>query len=55
MSNHGYNFVYAADVKDVEAEGKFLSLSVKKHPVALFCTILRFMLWTIDALTWAFP
>ena len=36
MSNHGYNFVYAADVKDVEAEGKFLSLSVKKHPVALF-------------------
>ena len=26
----------AADVKDVEAEGKFLSLSVKKYPVALF-------------------
>lgn len=37
MSNHGYHFVYAADVKDVEAEGDCLSrVSVKKHPIALF-------------------
>jgi nitrite reductase/ring-hydroxylating ferredoxin subunit len=36
MSNHGYHFVYAADVKDIEAEGKCLSLSIKKHPIALF-------------------
>src|SRR6187200_3408255 len=36
MSNHGYHFAYAADVKDIEAEGKCLSLSIKKHPIALF-------------------
>ena len=36
MSNHDYHFVYAADVKDIEAEGKCLSLSVKKHPISLF-------------------
>jgi nitrite reductase/ring-hydroxylating ferredoxin subunit len=36
MSNNGYHFVYAADVKDIEAEGKCLSLSVKMHPIALF-------------------
>ena len=36
MSNHDYRFVYAADVKDLESEGKCLSLSVKKHPIALF-------------------
>jgi nitrite reductase/ring-hydroxylating ferredoxin subunit/LAS superfamily LD-carboxypeptidase LdcB len=36
MSNHDCHFVYAADVKDIEAEGKCLSLSVKKHPISLF-------------------
>jgi nitrite reductase/ring-hydroxylating ferredoxin subunit len=36
MSNQDYHFVYAADVKDIEAEGKCLSLSVKKHPISLF-------------------
>jgi nitrite reductase/ring-hydroxylating ferredoxin subunit len=36
MSNHSYHFVYAADVKDIEAEDKCLSLSIKKHPIALF-------------------
>ncbi len=36
MSNHGYHFVYATDVKDIEAEDKCLSLSVKKHPIVLF-------------------
>jgi nitrite reductase/ring-hydroxylating ferredoxin subunit len=36
MSNHGYHFVHAADVKDIKAEGRCLSLSIKKHPIALF-------------------
>src|ERR671918_710499 len=36
MSDRGYQFVYAADVKDIEAEGKCLSLSVKKQPIVLF-------------------
>jgi len=36
MSNHRYHFVYAADVKDIEAKGDCISLSVKKHPIALF-------------------
>lgn len=36
MSNHRYHFAYAADVKDIEAEGDCLSLSVKKHPIVLF-------------------
>ena len=36
MSDKGYQFVYAADVKDIQAEGKCLSLSVKKQPIVLF-------------------
>jgi nitrite reductase/ring-hydroxylating ferredoxin subunit len=36
MSNHGYHFVHAADVKDIKAESRCLSLSIKKHPIALF-------------------
>jgi nitrite reductase/ring-hydroxylating ferredoxin subunit len=36
MSIHGYHFVHVADVKDIEAEGKCLSLSVKKHPIVFF-------------------
>jgi nitrite reductase/ring-hydroxylating ferredoxin subunit len=36
MSTHGYHFEYAADVKDMEAEGNCLSLSVKKRPIVLF-------------------
>lgn len=36
MSNQGYHFVYAANVKDIEATGRCLSLSVKKHPIVLF-------------------
>src|SRR5919106_438578 len=36
MSDRGYQFVYAADVKDIQAEGKCLSLSVKKQPIVLF-------------------
>jgi nitrite reductase/ring-hydroxylating ferredoxin subunit len=36
MSNHRYHFAYAADVKDIEAEGDCLSLSVKKRPIVLF-------------------
>jgi nitrite reductase/ring-hydroxylating ferredoxin subunit len=36
MSDKGYQFVYAANVKDIEAEGKCLSLSVKKQPIVLF-------------------
>jgi nitrite reductase/ring-hydroxylating ferredoxin subunit len=36
MSNQGYHFVYAANVKDIEATGRCLSLSVKKHHIVLF-------------------
>ncbi len=36
MSNQGYHFVYAADVKDIEATGRCLPLTVKKHPIVLF-------------------
>jgi nitrite reductase/ring-hydroxylating ferredoxin subunit len=36
MSNQGYHFAYAANVKDIEATGRCLSLSVKKHPIVLF-------------------
>ena len=36
MSDKDYQFVYAADIKDIEAEGKCLPLSVKKHPIVLF-------------------
>ena len=36
MSNEDYHFVYAVDIKDIEATGTCLSLSVKKHPIVLF-------------------
>ena len=36
MSNQGYHFVYAADVKDIEATSRCLPLTVKKHPIVLF-------------------
>jgi nitrite reductase/ring-hydroxylating ferredoxin subunit len=40
MSNQGYHFVYAADVKDIE--GRCLPLTVKKHPIVLFSYNSRF-------------
>ena len=36
MYHQGYHFVYAADVKDIEATGRCLPLTVKKHPIVLF-------------------
>ena len=36
MSDKDYQFVYAANVKDIQAEGECLSLSVKKYPIMLF-------------------
>ena len=36
MSNEDYHFVYAVDIKDIEATGTCLSLSVKKNPIVLF-------------------
>ena len=36
MFNQDYHFVYAADVKDIEAAGRCLPLTVKKHPIVLF-------------------
>ncbi|MGH9911403.1 MAG: Rieske (2Fe-2S) protein [Nitrososphaeraceae archaeon] len=33
---HGHHYVYAADVKDIENEGRCLPTSVKKHPIVLF-------------------
>ena len=32
----GHHYVYAADVKDIEDEGKCLPLSVKKPPIVFF-------------------
>jgi nitrite reductase/ring-hydroxylating ferredoxin subunit len=36
MSNQGYHFVYAANVRDMEATGRCLTLTVKKRPIVLF-------------------
>jgi nitrite reductase/ring-hydroxylating ferredoxin subunit len=36
MSSQGYHFVYAANVKDIEATGRCLPLTVKKYPIILF-------------------
>lgn len=33
---HGHHYVYAADFKDIENEGRCLPTSVKKHPIVLF-------------------